>query len=55
MEILVYEGAFLVFDQCGIIPLQDGLIIDFSHEESVWDMRWQEMWYSHGPKHPDVG
>jgi hypothetical protein len=38
METVGYEGPFLVFDQCGIIALQDGLITNFSHDELDWDM-----------------
>jgi hypothetical protein len=38
MKIVGYERMFLVFDQCGVISLQDGLIIDFSHNKLVWDM-----------------
>jgi hypothetical protein len=40
METIGYEGPLLFFDQCGVIALQDGLIMNFSHDEPVWDMRW---------------
>jgi hypothetical protein len=40
METVGYKGPLLVFDQCGVIALQNGLITYFSYNEPVWDMRW---------------
>jgi hypothetical protein len=31
METIGYERSFLVFNQSGIIALQDGLVTDFSY------------------------
>jgi hypothetical protein len=39
MKIVGYESSFIVFDQCGVIALQDILVTDFSHNEPVWDMK----------------
>jgi hypothetical protein len=38
METVGCEIPFLIFDQGGIVALQDGLITYFSYDESVWDM-----------------
>jgi hypothetical protein len=38
METIGYERSLLEFNQSGIIALRDGLVIDFSHDELVWDM-----------------
>jgi hypothetical protein len=38
METIGYERSFLVFNQSGIIALQDGLVTNFSYDELAWDM-----------------
>jgi hypothetical protein len=38
METVGYEGSLLVFDQCGVIAMQYGLITYFSYNDHVWDM-----------------
>jgi hypothetical protein len=38
METIGYESSFLVFNQSGIIALQDGLVTNFSYEDLVWEV-----------------
>jgi hypothetical protein len=38
METIGYEQSFLVLNQSGIIALNDGFVIDFSYNDSIWDM-----------------
>jgi hypothetical protein len=38
METIGYERSFLVLYQSGVIALHDGLVIDFSDGEPVWDV-----------------
>jgi hypothetical protein len=54
METIGYEISFLVFNQSGIIALQDSLLTYFSYNEPVWDVSKEKMWCVGGLEHPNI-